>query len=136
MNNLNLREIAESLNDDLEGENAFYFIRHGQKEKMMGDPGLTELGRNQAEYTAKFLVDKEICRKYKTNGPEKTIDHENDRWFFQNNIMIIPDGFNRIFFQVGPQFFDNGFLCIFHLGLIKILEICGHPGLEQNKNDT
>ncbi len=30
MTNLNLRKIAESLNDDLEGENAFYFIRHGQ----------------------------------------------------------------------------------------------------------
>ncbi|MBX9567511.1 MAG: histidine phosphatase family protein [Candidatus Obscuribacterales bacterium] len=29
-NNSNLRKIAESLNDDLEGENAFYFIRHGQ----------------------------------------------------------------------------------------------------------
>lgn len=38
----------------------FYLIRHGQKEKVMGDPFLTEVGQLQAKYTGKFLKDKGI----------------------------------------------------------------------------
>ena len=33
----------------------FYLVRHGVKEKMMGDPGLTEIGHAQAELTGQFL---------------------------------------------------------------------------------
>lgn len=38
----------------------FYLVRHGQKEKVMGDPHLTQFGKAQAEHTAKFLKDKGI----------------------------------------------------------------------------
>ncbi len=34
----------------------FYLVRHGIKEKMMGDPGLTEIGHAQAELTGQFLA--------------------------------------------------------------------------------
>jgi broad specificity phosphatase PhoE len=38
----------------------FYFVRHGQKELIAGDPSLTQIGREQAKHTAKFLKDKQI----------------------------------------------------------------------------
>mgnify|MGYP001568761898 CR=1 FL=1 len=44
--------------------NTFYLIRHGQKVSEVGDPGLTELGKRQAEKTAKFLKDKKIIKIY------------------------------------------------------------------------
>jgi broad specificity phosphatase PhoE len=37
-----------------------YFVRHGQKENIAGDPSLTQVGREQAKHTAKFLKDKQI----------------------------------------------------------------------------
>ena len=40
--------------------NTFYLIRHGQKEKIKGDPFLTDLGKEQAEKTGLFLKDKNI----------------------------------------------------------------------------
>ncbi|MBI2033471.1 MAG: histidine phosphatase family protein, partial [Candidatus Levybacteria bacterium] len=42
----------------------FYLIRHGQKETVMGDPSLSQVGRKQAEYTGKFFKDKKIERIY------------------------------------------------------------------------
>jgi broad specificity phosphatase PhoE len=33
----------------------FYVVQHGEKERLPGDPGLTELGRGQAERTALWL---------------------------------------------------------------------------------
>jgi len=44
--------------------NTFYLIRHGQKVGEAGDPGLTELGKEQARKTAKFLKDKNISKIY------------------------------------------------------------------------
>jgi len=44
--------------------NTFYLIRHGQKVSEAGDPGLTELGKEQARKTAKFLKDKKIFKIY------------------------------------------------------------------------
>lgn len=38
----------------------FFLIRHGQKEEGFGDPPLTNVGVRQAEYTAKYLKDKNI----------------------------------------------------------------------------
>jgi broad specificity phosphatase PhoE len=32
-----------------------YLVQHGDKERMPGDPGLTELGRGQAAVTARWL---------------------------------------------------------------------------------
>ena len=44
--------------------NTFYLIRHGQKVTEAGDPGLTELGKEQSEKTAEFLKDKNISKIY------------------------------------------------------------------------
>ena len=44
--------------------NTFYLIRHGQKVAETGDPGLTELGKEQVEKTAEFLRDKNISKIY------------------------------------------------------------------------
>src|SRR3989339_214859 len=44
--------------------NTFYLIRHGQKVGEAGDPGLTELGKEQAGKTAEFLKDKKIFKIY------------------------------------------------------------------------
>ncbi|HLD92154.1 MAG TPA: histidine phosphatase family protein [Patescibacteria group bacterium] len=44
--------------------NTFYLIRHGQKVGESGDPGLTELGKEQAEKTAEFLKDRKIIKIY------------------------------------------------------------------------
>src|SRR3989339_809422 len=44
--------------------NTFYLIRHGQKVVETGDPGLTELGKEQVEKTAEFLRDKNISKIY------------------------------------------------------------------------
>lgn len=44
--------------------NIFYLIRHGQKVGEAGDPGLTELGKEQAGKTAEFLKDKKIFKIY------------------------------------------------------------------------
>lgn len=38
----------------------FYLVRHGQKEKLIGDPPLSQVGKKQAEHTAKFLKTKQI----------------------------------------------------------------------------
>ena len=32
-----------------------YLVQHGDKERVPGDPGLTELGKRQAEATARWL---------------------------------------------------------------------------------
>lgn len=42
----------------------FYLIRHGQKEKIKGDPLLTDLGKEQAEKTGVYLEDKNIKSIY------------------------------------------------------------------------
>lgn len=42
----------------------FYLVRHGQKEKFIGDPPLNEVGKKQARHTAKFLKNKHIQRIY------------------------------------------------------------------------
>lgn len=42
----------------------FYLIRHGQKEEDFGDSPLTDVGIKQAEYTAKYLKDKNIEHIY------------------------------------------------------------------------
>lgn len=42
----------------------FYLIRHGQKEKIKGDPLLTDLGKEQAEKTGVYLRDKNIKTIY------------------------------------------------------------------------
>ena len=44
--------------------NTFYLIRHGQKVGEAGDPGLTELGKEQAGKTTEFLKDKNISKIY------------------------------------------------------------------------
>ena len=44
--------------------NIFYLIRHGQKVAEAGDPGLTEIGKEQAGKTAEFLKDKNISKIY------------------------------------------------------------------------
>lgn len=41
-----------------------YLIRHGQKEKVVGDPNLTQLGKTQAEKTAQFLSKYEIDKVF------------------------------------------------------------------------
>ena len=33
-----------------------FLVQHGDKERLPGDPGLTELGKRQAEVTARWLV--------------------------------------------------------------------------------
>lgn len=38
----------------------FFLIRHGQKEEGFGNSPLTDVGKKQAEYTAKYLKDKNI----------------------------------------------------------------------------
>lgn len=45
----------------------FYLIRHGQKEKIKGDPFLTDLGKEQAEKTGIYLKDKNIKAVYSSN---------------------------------------------------------------------
>lgn len=49
--------------------NSFYLIRHGEKVKKIGDPELTEKGKEQARKTAQFLIDKKIqkifCSTYR-----------------------------------------------------------------------
>ncbi|KKP56695.1 MAG: Phosphoglycerate mutase [Microgenomates group bacterium GW2011_GWD1_33_9] len=45
----------------------FYLIRHGQKEKIKGDPFLTDLGKEQAEKTGVYLEDKNIKAVYSSN---------------------------------------------------------------------
>ncbi len=40
----------------------FYLIRHGQKETLIGDPPLSEIGKKQAKHTAKYLKNKQIQR--------------------------------------------------------------------------
>ncbi|HCR36180.1 TPA: hypothetical protein DIU22_04015 [Candidatus Woesebacteria bacterium] len=47
--------------------NIFYLIRHGQKEKIKGDPFLTTLGKEQAEKTGAFLKDKNVKTIYSSN---------------------------------------------------------------------
>jgi len=47
--------------------NTFYLVRHGQKEKIKGDPFLTDLGKGQAEKTGLFLKDKNIKAIYSSN---------------------------------------------------------------------
>lgn len=47
--------------------NTFYLIRHGQKVAEAGDPGLTELGKEQVEKTAEFLRDKNISKIYSSS---------------------------------------------------------------------
>ncbi|OGM78964.1 hypothetical protein A2366_03620, partial [Candidatus Woesebacteria bacterium RIFOXYB1_FULL_33_9] len=47
--------------------NIFYLIRHGQKEKIKGDPFLTTLGKEQAEQTGAFLKDKNVKTIYSSN---------------------------------------------------------------------
>ena len=42
--------------------NTFYLIRHGVKVSEAGDPGLTELGKEQARKTAEWLKDKNISK--------------------------------------------------------------------------
>jgi len=42
--------------------NTFYLIRHGLKVSEAGDPGLTELGKEQARKTAEWLKDKNISK--------------------------------------------------------------------------
>ncbi len=42
--------------------NTYYLIRHGQKVGEAGDPGLTELGKEQAEKIANYLKDKNISK--------------------------------------------------------------------------
>lgn len=44
--------------------NTLYLIRHGQKEKTKGDPGLTELGTEQAIKVGEYLKDKNITIIY------------------------------------------------------------------------
>jgi len=41
-----------------------YLIRHGQKIQESGDPGLTELGKAEAQKTGAYLADKQIARIY------------------------------------------------------------------------
>lgn len=52
----------------------FYLIRHGQKEKIKGDPLLTDLGKEQAEKTGVYLKDKNIKTIYSStyNRTKKT----------------------------------------------------------------
>lgn len=40
--------------------NYFYLVRHGQKQDLIGNPPLTDFGRNQAEITGNFFIDKNI----------------------------------------------------------------------------
>lgn len=42
--------------------NKFYLIRHGEKEKIKGDPSLTSKGKEQAFKTGLFLKNKNIVR--------------------------------------------------------------------------
>lgn len=42
----------------------FYLVRHGQKERIIGDPPLSELGVKQAEVTGKFFKQFEITHIY------------------------------------------------------------------------
>lgn len=44
--------------------NTFYLIRHGQKVSQAGDPGLTELGKEQARKTGDFLKGFNISKIY------------------------------------------------------------------------
>ena len=37
-----------------------YLVRHGEKKSELGNPGLTEMGRDQAKKTAKFLANKKV----------------------------------------------------------------------------
>jgi broad specificity phosphatase PhoE len=43
---------------------AIYLVQHGDKERMAGDPGLTELGRDQAAVTARWLQDRGLHALY------------------------------------------------------------------------
>lgn len=38
----------------------YYLIRHGDKIKIAGDPGLSTLGKKQAQLTAKYFINKDI----------------------------------------------------------------------------
>lgn len=37
-----------------------YLVQHGDKERAPGDPGLTDLGRHQAQVTARWLQGMEL----------------------------------------------------------------------------
>jgi len=65
--------------------NTFYLIRHGQKVSEAGDPGLTELGKEQARKTAKFLKDKKKFLLQKTYELSK-IENSKSEW--DNNIKL------------------------------------------------
>jgi broad specificity phosphatase PhoE len=41
-----------------------YFVRHGQKQEIWGDPFLTDIGIKQAEITGDFFKDKKISKIY------------------------------------------------------------------------
>ncbi|OGG05661.1 hypothetical protein A2872_04565 [Candidatus Gottesmanbacteria bacterium RIFCSPHIGHO2_01_FULL_42_12] len=45
----------------------FYLVRHGEKEKVAGDPGLTEVGKKQAMATGKYFKDKDIKTVYSSH---------------------------------------------------------------------
>lgn len=59
----------------------FYLIRHGDKEKTMGDPPLSQLGAQQAELTAKILRQYPVTQIYtsplkRTQQTAKAINKE------------------------------------------------------------
>ena len=49
--------------------NTFYLIRHGQKNKNIGNPGLTDLGKKQAKLTGQYLSSFKIDKIF--NSPSK-----------------------------------------------------------------
>ena len=49
--------------------NTFYLIRHGQKENIKEDPGLTELGQKQAKITGDYLKNKNVLKVF--SSPQK-----------------------------------------------------------------
>lgn len=53
-------------------KHTFHLVRHGQKEHKIGDPPLTELGKNQAEKTAKHFAQHKKIGKILTSPMLRT----------------------------------------------------------------
>lgn len=67
----------------------FYLVRHGDKEKIAGDPGLTDVGKKQAVATGKYFKDKKIKAIY--SSPLKRTTETTKHIASFHNLEVIVD---------------------------------------------
>ena len=66
----------------------FYLIRHGEKERIAGDPELTEIGKKQAIATGKYFKDKKIKAIY-SSPLKRTVETAKHIASFHNLEVIV-----------------------------------------------